>query len=140
MARVYATAAQYEEITGQTAPADIDGRLKRASRFLDSRVFRLCRYDVDEDGMPSNEVVAEAFAAAVSAQVWAWDESGDEQGVAGQFGSVKIGTLSLSAPSSSNGSSGAVGGRTVADTALEALRTPDLTGDIFVLGWVTSWG
>ncbi|MFE2019885.1 hypothetical protein ACFW9O_17800 [Streptomyces sp. NPDC059499] len=138
MARVYATAAQYEETTGQTAPADIDARLRRASRFLDSRVFRLCRYDVAEDGMPSNEVVAEAFAAAVSAQVWAWDDSGDELGTAGQYTSVSIGSVSLSGGGAQSGASS--GGRAVADTALEALRTPDLTPDVFVLGWVTSWG
>lgn len=140
MPRVYATAAQYEEITGQTAPADIDARLARASRFLDSRVFRLCWYEVDEDGgMPTNQVVRDAFAAAVSAQVWAWDDSGDELGSAGRYGAVKLGTLSLSGPGSSSGNTTPVGGRTVADTALEALRTPDLTADIFVLGWVTSW-
>lgn len=140
MARVYATAAQYEAITGQTAPADIVARLTRASAFLDSRMFRLCRYEVDADGMPTNTVVLAAFAAAVSAQVWAWDETGDEQGLAGMYGSVKIGSLALAGPGSSTGSAGSVGGRTVADTALEALRTPDLTADIFVLGWVTSWG
>lgn len=138
MARVYATAAQYEALTGQTAPADIDARLARASRFLDSRVFRLCWYEVDDDGMPTNTVVTEAFAAAVSAQVWAWDDSGDELGSAGTYGSVKIGTVALSGPGSSSGNTAPVGARTVADTALEALRTPDLTPCIFGLGQVWS--
>lgn len=138
MARVYATEAQYEALTGQTAPADIGARLARASSFLDSRVFRLCWYDADEAGMPTNQTVAEAFAAAVSAQVWDWDITGDEQGTAGRYGSVSIGSVSLSGGGSSSGGAGAVGGRTVADTALEPLRSPDLTADIFTLGLVTS--
>ncbi|MFD8685369.1 hypothetical protein [Streptomyces sp. NPDC059651] len=136
---MYATAAQYEAIIGQTAPADIDARLGRASRFLDSRVFRLCWYDVDEDGLPTKQVVLDAFAAAVSAQVWEWNDTGDELGTAGRYGSIKIGTLALTGPGSSSATGGPIGGRTVADTALEALRTPDLTADIFILGWVTSW-
>lgn len=136
MARVYATQAQYETYTGQTAPADIAARLARASRFLDSRAFRLCWYEVDEDGYPTNAVVAAAFADAVSAQVQWWEETGDELGTAGRWGSVKIGSVSLSGPGSSSGNSGPVGGRDVAETALEALRSPDLTQDIFVLGLV----
>ncbi|MCF3124031.1 hypothetical protein IPZ68_30635 [Streptomyces arenae] len=62
---VYATSAQYETYTGQTAPADIAVRLARASRFLDSEVFRLCGYEVDDDGYPSNLLVKDAFADAV---------------------------------------------------------------------------
>jgi hypothetical protein len=139
MPRIYATAEQYTENTGQPAPADLGARLARASRFLDSTVLRLCVYDVDAAGMPTNPVVADAFAAATCAQVWAWDESGDEQGSAGKFGSVSIGSVSLSGAGPASGDKGSVGGRTVADTALEALRTPDLTPDIFVLGWVSTW-
>lgn len=59
MARNYATSADYQSYTGQTPPADIDARLGRASRFLDSDVFRLCWFEADEDGYPSNAIVAE---------------------------------------------------------------------------------
>ncbi|MFC9847791.1 hypothetical protein ACFWFF_01575 [Streptomyces sp. NPDC060223] len=138
MARIYAVSADYQSYTGQTPPADIAARLARASRFVESSVFRLCWYEVDEDGYPSNAAVAEAFAAAVCAQVQWWAETGDELGTAAQWGSVKIGSVSLSGPGSSSGSTAAVGGRTVADTVLEALRTPDLTPDIFGLGEVVS--
>lgn len=134
MARIYATSAQYATYTGQAAPADIDARLARASRFLDSEVFRLCWYEVDEDGYPAHTLVREAFADAVCAQVLWWAETGDELGTAGQWGSVKIGSVSLSGPTSSSG--GTSTGRTVADVALEALRTPDLTPDLFRLGEV----
>lgn len=137
MARIYATSADYQSYTGQTPPSDIDARLARSSRFVESEVFRLCWYEVDEDGYPANTVVREAFADAVCAQAQWWEETGDELGTAGQWGSVKIGSVSLSGPGSSSGNSGPVGGREVAQTALEALRSPDLTPDILVLGMVT---
>ncbi|WP_328846120.1 hypothetical protein [Streptomyces sp. NBC_00258] len=137
MARNYATSADYQSYTGQTPPADIEARLGRASRFLDSDVFRLCWYEVDEDGYPSNAVVRQAFADAVCAQVQWWAETGDELGVAGRWDSVKLGSLSLSRGSSSGSSSGsASSGREVAETAMEVLRSPDLTPEIFVLGLV----
>jgi hypothetical protein len=138
MARNYATQADYETYTGQTAPADIVARLGRASRFLDSAVFRLCWYEVDEDGYPSNAVVRQAFADAACAQVQWWAETGDELGAAGQWSSVSIGSVSLSGARSPSASGGAAPGRTVAETALEALRTPDLTADLFMLGVVVS--
>lgn len=140
MARVYATSAQYEALTGVVpAPAGMYAQLGRASAFLDSRVFRLCWYEADAvTGMPTNEVVLAAFAAATCAQAQEWDDTGDERGAAGRYSSVKLGTLALSGPASSSGGTGATGGRTVADAALEALRTPDLTADLFVLGMVTS--
>ncbi len=138
MARNYATQADYETYTGQTAPADIVARLGRASRFLDSAVFRLCWYEVDEDGYPSNTVVAQAFADAACAQVQWWAETGDELGTAGQWSSVSIGSVSLSGARSSSGSSGSATGRAVAETAMEALSSPDLTADLFVLGLVVS--
>ncbi len=137
MARTYATSADYQTYTGQTPPTDIAARLARASRFLSSEVFRICGYEVDEDGYPSNAIVKQAFADAVCAQVQWWEETGDELGVAGRYGSVKLGSLSLSGPGSSSGSGTAVSGREVAEAALEALRSEDLTPEIFVLGMVT---
>lgn len=140
MARIYATAEQYEAYTGAAAPLDIEARLARASRFLDSALFRLCIYTVDDGtGLPTDTVVAGAFADAVCAQVQWWVETGDELGTAGHWGSVKIGSVSLSGPGSSSGSAGALGGRSVADTALEALRQPDLTADRLLIGSVVTW-
>ncbi|MEV0445855.1 hypothetical protein AB0I84_12870 [Streptomyces spectabilis] len=133
MARVYATQAQYETYTGQPAPADIAARLSRASRFLESEVFRLCWYDADSEGYPTHVRVREAFADAVCAQVQWWAETGDELGTAGQWQSVKIGSVALSGPGSSGSGPG---GRRVADAVLEVLRTPELTSEIFRLGEV----
>lgn len=140
MPRIYATAEQYEAYTGTTAPVDIDARLTRASRFLDAQLFRLCIYTADATtGLPTSTLVAEAFANAVCAQVQWWAETGDELGTAGMWGSVKIGSVSLSGPGSSSGSSGPVGGRTICDAALEALRQPDLTPDLLTVGAVAAW-
>lgn len=138
MARIYATSADYQEYTGKTPPADIDARLARASRFLDSEVFRLCWYEASEAGLPVSTVVAEAFAAAVCAQVQWWAQTGDELGAAGQWDSIKLGSLALGRSGSSTGSGSSSSGRVPAETAIEALRSPDLTRDIFVLGAVTS--
>ncbi|MBT2505155.1 hypothetical protein J7I98_04430 [Streptomyces sp. ISL-98] len=139
MARIYATSAEYVTYTGQTAPADIAALLARASRFLDSNAFRLCWYEADTvTGMPTNAVVLAAFSDAVCAQVQWWEETGDELGVAGNWSSVKIGSVALSGASSSAGGSAAVGGREIAGAALEALRSPDLTADLFILGLVVT--
>lgn len=139
MARVYATQAQFETYTGQTAPADIEARLAQASRFLDSQVFRICWYDVDDTGLPSNELVAAAFADAACAQVQWGIDVGDTTGSAGVgWGSVEIGTVKLSR--SVTAVSGAdAPGRQIAPAVWDALRSPDLTADVFVLGWVTTW-
>lgn len=138
MARIYATAEQYETYTGTAAPTDIDARLARASRFLDSVVFRLCLYTADATtGLPTDTIVAEAFAHAVCAQVQWWAETGDELGVGGQWSSVSIGSVSLSR--SGAGGSGSNGSRTVCEAALEALQQPDLTPDLLHIGAVCSW-
>lgn len=134
MPRVYATAADYQEYTEETPPSDINRSLRRASEFLDAQVFRLCWYDVDTDGMPSHATVREAFSLAVCAQVEWWEETGDESGAAGQWGSVSIGSVSLSGAAGG----GAGPGRRVAQSVGEILRSPDLTPEIFALGLVSS--
>lgn len=133
MARVYATAEQFEEFTGQAAPLDVEARLARASTFMERRAFRYCWYAVDTvTGMPTNAIVLDAFARAVVAQVRWWEETGDELGTAGRYSSVSIGSVSLSGASAGGGA----GGRQIADEAIEALQSPELTLDVFELGAV----
>ncbi|MEW1638652.1 hypothetical protein AB0469_31910 [Streptomyces sp. NPDC093801] len=137
MARVYATAEQYETYTGAAAPPDIDARLARASRFLDSQVFRLCTYAADAaSGLPTDQVVAAAFAAAVCAQAEWGVEVGDVTGAAGAgWGSVEIGSVRLSR--SVTAVSGADSpGRQVAPAVWDALRSPDLAPDRLRIGMV----
>lgn len=139
MARVYATAADYQQYTGETPPADVDVRLARASSFLDSRIFRLCWYDADPvTGLPTNALVTAAFRDAVCAQVEWGVEVGDTTGAAGVgWGNVEIGSVrlgrSLTATSSEDSP-----GRQIAPAVWDALRSPDLTPDVLSIGLVRS--
>nr|WSX48889.1 hypothetical protein OG409_07965 [Streptomyces sp. NBC_00974] len=136
MARIYATADQYETYTGAAAPANIDYRLGRASAMLDAQVFRLCAYTVGDTGLPTDAVVAAAFADAVCAQAQWGVEVGDTTGAAGVgYGSVQIGsvTLSRSVTAVSGDDSPA---RQIAPAVWDALRAPDLTPDRIQLGAV----
>lgn len=135
MPRVYATAADYETYTGETPPADIDRLLQAASRMLDAQVLWLCRYDVDDTGMPTSPAVAAAFARAVCAQVAWWGEVGDSTGAVGAgYGSVSIGSVSLGgSASTSDGADSAA--RQVAPQVWDELRSPDLF-DTLVIGAV----
>lgn len=136
--RIYATSAEYQDYTGQTPPSDIDKLLRDASRMLVAEVFRLCWYEVDEDGYPANTLVAEAFRDAVCAQVEWWDEIGDSTGAAAvSWGTVKLGSAQLSRSVTAT-SGAASAAREVAPKAWDALRSDDLTPDVFVLGMVTS--
>lgn len=136
MSRVYATTDDYETYTGQTATADTGRLLLRASQFLDSQVLRACWYQVDDAGLPTDALVAAAFRDAVCAQVQWWGELGDSTGAAGAgWGSVEIGSVKLSR--SVTAVSGAdAPSRQLAPQVWDALRSPDLTVDRFVLGAV----
>jgi hypothetical protein len=123
---------------GSSPPSDAEQLLAKASRFFDSQVFRLCRYEVDTDGYPSNALVVEAFRDAVVAQVEWWGELGDSTGAAGVgWGSVEIGSVKLGR-SVTAVSGDASPARQVAPEAWDALRSSDLTPDIFELGMVSS--
>lgn len=138
MARIYATSAQYQEYTGQEPPQDVEVRLTRASAFLDSRVFRLCGYEVDDNGMPTNALVLAAFADACCAQVQWGVELGDITGSSAVgWGSVEIGSAKLSRSVTATSGDEAPA-RQIAPAVWDALRSPDLTPDIFLLGLVVS--
>ncbi|MER8158162.1 hypothetical protein [Streptomyces sp. NPDC094472] len=138
MARVYATAADFQGYTGQAPPADVDQLLARATAMLEAQVLRMCWYDVDSDGMPTNPLVLEAIRNAVCAQVQWWGELGDSIGAAGVgWGSVGIGSVSLSRSGSASGPASAA--REIAPQVADELQSPDLTPDIFRLGAVCSW-
>ncbi|MFD5266752.1 hypothetical protein [Streptomyces sp. NPDC058335] len=139
MARIYATSAQYQAYTGQTPPQDIDVQLAKASRMLEAAVFRLCWYEVDGDGYPSNSIVRQAFADAVCAQAAWWDELGDSTGAStAGWGSVKLGSASMSRPEGST-SGAASAAREVAPEVGDVFGSADLTPEIFRLGAVVTW-
>lgn len=136
MARIYATAAQYAAYTGQPAPTGIEARLAAASRMLDGQVFRLCWYEVDAAGLPSDATVAEAFADATCAQAQWGIDVGDTTGAAAVgWGSVEIGSVRLSRSVTATSGDDAPG-RQIAPAVWDALRSPDLTGDMFRIGVV----
>ncbi|MFE5912086.1 hypothetical protein ACFQ6B_23795 [Streptomyces wedmorensis] len=139
MARVYATAAQYEAYTGVSpAPADITVRLRRASQFLDAQVFRLCAYAVDDAGMPSDTLVAQAFADACCAQVEWGVDVGDITGAAGVgWSSMEIGSAKLSRSVTATSGDEAPG-RQIAPAVWDALRSPDMTPDVLAVGAVAT--
>ncbi|MFD4740617.1 hypothetical protein ACFWNQ_25115 [Streptomyces virginiae] len=140
--RIYATAEQYEAYLFTTAPADIDGRLARASEFLDAHVFAYCSYDAAADtGHPTNTVVAAAFARATCAQAQWGIEIGDTTGAAAAgWGMVEIGDVRLGR-SVTAVSGDASPARQVAPAVWDALKSPDLAGAGFRLGAVSSgWG
>ncbi|MEU9606155.1 hypothetical protein [Streptomyces sp. NPDC048057] len=139
MARVYATATDYQTYTGQTPPEDIASRLARASTFLDSRVFRLCWCDADPvTGLPTHPLVVAAFRDAVCAQAEWGAEVGDTTGAAGVgWGSVSIGSVQLSRSVTAVSGDDAPG-RQIAPAVWDHLRSPDLTPDVLLLGLVVS--
>ncbi|WP_457028104.1 hypothetical protein [Kitasatospora sp. P5_F3] len=137
MARVYATSAQYATYTGLAPDADTDRLLGNASKMLDAEVLRLCLFEADTDGYPTNQLVIEAFRDATCAQVQWWGEVGDSTGAAGAgWGSVEIGSVKLGrSVTAVNGAASPA--REVAPQVWDALQSPDLTPDIFVLGAVS---
>lgn len=134
MARVYAVPSDL----GPTPPADAEQLLADASEFLDAEVFRLCWFDADEDGYPANTLVREAFRRATCAQVRWWGKVGDPDGGDGAgWGAVEIGSVRLSrSVTAVDGADSPA--RQVAPRVFDALRSPDLTRDIFVLGMVST--
>jgi len=138
MPRVYATSTDLAAYTGSSAPADADALLAKASRFLDSVVFRLCWYAVGDDGLPTNDLVTAAFRDATCAQAVWWDQLGDSTGAAGAgWGAVQIGSVQLgrSVTAVAQADSPA---RQIAAEVWDVLQQPDLTPDILILGLVVS--
>lgn len=104
--RVYATPEDYTKY----AEEDWDGeedvlqkRLRSASIEVE-KLTRLARYDVDEDGYPTDADQAGAFAEATCAIAEYWSPAGtdDPLGVEASAGAVKILSVSLGTTSSNN--------------------------------------
>lgn len=90
----YATAAEYETWSGQSAPADVERLLVRASELIDATVTT--PFVVDSDtGLPDDADEAEALREAACAQVRFWTEVGEEHDIDGLAGTaVAIGHVS----------------------------------------------
>ncbi|MFJ5638649.1 hypothetical protein [Streptomyces sp. NPDC093223] len=93
--RSYATTTQLANKLGAAPPLDAVELLERATRLLDSDFLLSAVYDVDSDGMPTDPVVAAAFADAVCSQVEFWGEVGVETDISGPLQGVVIGSVQL---------------------------------------------
>ncbi|MFJ8054956.1 hypothetical protein [Streptomyces sp. NPDC096142] len=93
--RSYASTTQLANALHAAPPLDAVALLERATRLLDSDFLKAAVYDVDTDGMPTDAVVAAAFAEAVCAQVEFWGEVGVETDVSGPLQGVVIGSVQL---------------------------------------------
>jgi hypothetical protein len=80
--------------TGTAIPADAARVLGRASTLLDS-VIR-APFGVDDEGLPTDETVAETLANACCAQVEYWIDLGEEHDIEGMAGTrVGVGHLQV---------------------------------------------
>ncbi|MFF0860902.1 hypothetical protein ACFYUV_04015 [Nonomuraea sp. NPDC003560] len=138
----YATAAEYEDYTGQTPPSDIDLRLARASRLVRSATIAAV-YEVDAEQLPVDGRITTALREATIEQVAAWievEETGTGTGGADRWDNVQIGSVHLARGSSQAGAGG--GGSATARLAPQALlilQQAGLTGQQVQLG-VTWYG
>ena len=138
MTRVYATSTDLAAYTGSSAPANADALLAKASRFLDSAVFRLCWFTADSDGLPTDTVVAQAFTDSVCAQAAWWSELSDSTGAqTAGWGTVQIGSVMMSRSLTATSPADAPA-RQIAPEVWDVLRTPDLTPDRLWIGAVVS--
>lgn len=123
----HATAAEYETYTGQTAPADIDRLLDRATELLDADVLLGAVYDIDENSLPSDADVIAAFRDATCAQVEYWQDTGEEIDVSGRpLEEVALGSARLRY--GTRGASSGAGEPVVAPRVWRALTAPKLAG------------
>ena len=123
---VYATADDLIDYL-DPVPDDAELRLTRASRLVDQALLTAV-YDVDEQGLPTEQRVIDALREATCEQVTAWAAGGEDgTGAAGQYASVSIGSVSLTrAASGASGSGSAATG--LCPQAWMILQQAGLTG------------
>ncbi|MEO3860872.1 hypothetical protein [Acrocarpospora sp. B8E8] len=129
LGRSYATTTDLANKLQKAPPLNAPVLLERASRLVEEKL--LCAiYDTDDDGLPTDAAVADAMMRATVEQVAAWSPIGEDgTGVTDHYGSVKLGSASLSRGSGSSGGSdkGSVA-EELAPQALMILQQAGLTG------------
>lgn len=122
----YATPEELaEHLEPDPAPANSARLLDRASRDVDSEL--LCAvYDVDTDGIPTEQSVIDALREATLEQV-SWRLSqGDDDGLPSGYQSVSIGSVALTRGSGAQ-ATGSVG--RLGSQAWQILASAGLTGN-----------
>lgn len=102
-------------------PAQADLRMLKRASLAVSKATMTAVYDVDADGLPEDDQVAEALRDATCAQVEAWLASGDELGQAESYDSVQIGSVRLTGKSAA-----ILGGQSLAPRAADVLHLAGL--------------
>ena len=130
--RVYATAAdytKYAEAPFDGTPELLGKRLRSASVEVE-KLTRAARYDVDDDGYPTDQDAADAFAEATCAIVEHWQDTDDPRGIDAVQGAVKIGSVSLGTTSASSDNLTAREklARRIGDKAVDILTNAGLIG------------
>lgn len=92
----YATPAQVDAfMEGGTVDGDVERLIERASELLDDHLGRAV-YDVDDDGLPTDDTVIAVLADACCAQIEFWSLVGEDHDIEGLAGThVRIGHLDL---------------------------------------------
>lgn len=132
--RSYATSGDLADYLQDTPPDSADRMLARATEIID-RILMTARYATDADGEPTDADVIAALKKATCAQAAWWINTGDETGIAGQYQSVSIGSVSLTRGYSSKGSAAGESAR-ISPDVWAALAEGGLTGHAAeVWGW-----
>lgn len=128
--RVYATTADYVAFVSN-GTSTTDAILRRASSVIDG-LTRLSRYDVDEDGMPTDPDIDQAFTDATCAQAAWFDDTDDVTGADSQAGPTKIGSVSFGGSGASGGATNTKNAATsrIAPEAVEILTNAGLSSNI----------
>ncbi|MEU8035707.1 hypothetical protein [Streptosporangium sp. NPDC049078] len=125
---MYATVEELEAWLGDTPPAGSERMLARASRYMDNVLLKTSIYPVDDAGTPTEEAHITAMRDACCATVEWWQANGDDGlGAGSEYTSVTAGSISLSKPSRTDPTGGAVDPRR-APEAVEILDGAGLLG------------
>ena len=127
MARVYAIPSDLAAV-----PWNLDlperealSLLHRATPLIEG-LTTTARYAVDEEGLPTDLDVAEAFRDAVCAQACWFDETGDPSGASARYNSLSLGSFSASGGGTGSGTNTTAATSRIAPEAVQILQTAGL--------------
>lgn len=119
--RIYATTTQLANKLQAAPSLDAVRQLAEASKALDDALLTAL-YDTDDDGMPTDQDVIDAFAEAVCYIIEWWGETGDEVGADGGWTSVSAGPVSLGGRNADSAAAQPIAGGALPPRAEAALR------------------
>jgi hypothetical protein len=128
---VYAKVSDLKKFLGVEELDASDTEAKAGLRRASNEVRGLTRttvYETDDDGLPTDTAVLEAFKDATCAFVAYWDETGDITGGNAIAGPVKILSVTLGGTATGGASSRSAADARRADEAVTILRNAGLIG------------